>query len=184
MINGPELWDEILSIAREVGTNPIIAGGAVRDFVLKIGTPKDIDVFITGSPPDDMQLPPGWMEQPRNIGDLGEYAGQIGTITAIQDWRCEGLVDRVIQFIWIGGNDSVHYVRGFDLGLSKCYYRGSTVLGKDFMKDWERHEISILDVARRNPNIARERARRLLLRVPFYTIIEPNVDRIVPVGWD
>lgn len=170
MRNGPVLWERILSVAREVGTSPIIAGGAVRDYVMKLGNPKDIDVFIGGSPPDEMQLPEDWSQvAPGAGGEVhGEYRGQVGTITALQDWRLEN-VREPIQFIWIGDNDPVQYVRGFDLGTSKCYYRGSVVLGKDFLTDWHHQQISILPVAfqrGRNVERSRERARRLAARHP------------------
>lgn len=42
MINGPELWTQILS---KFPDGAVIAGGAVRDHMLGI-EPKDIDVFI------------------------------------------------------------------------------------------------------------------------------------------
>lgn len=42
--NGPALWDAILE---QVGQHwqPIVAGGAIRDFILNV-PPKDIDVFV------------------------------------------------------------------------------------------------------------------------------------------
>ena len=173
MRNGPVLWNEILTVVRDIGgRNPVIAGGAIRDYVLKLGDPKDIDVFIGGEPPDDMQLPEDWHPMlPRNAADgqaEEEYNGQIGTITAIQNWRYDRS-DRPVQFIWIGDNDPVQYVRGFDLGTSRCYYRGSVVLGKDFLHDWHHQQITILPIAYerpRNVERSRERARALQARYP------------------
>ena len=184
MRNGPVLWHEILQTVRNIGgINPIIAGGAVRDYVLKLGEPKDIDVFIGGEPPDEMQLPEGdWLalipdrEDPNNPVQA-EYHGQMGTITALQNWRCE-MTPRPVQFIWIGDNDPVQYVRGFDLGTSKCYYRGSVVLGKDFLHDWHHQQITILPVAFEHPrNVERSRERARLLRGRY-----PNGATIVELG--
>ena len=42
MNNGPELWKKYLSI---FPTDTIVAGGAVRDWMLSGGPPKDIDIF-------------------------------------------------------------------------------------------------------------------------------------------
>jgi hypothetical protein len=173
------------------GHNPVIAGGAIRDYVLKLGDPRDIDVFIGGEPPDDMQLPEGeWgaVDELDRIAPVqAEYNGQIGTITAIQNWRFI-LCDFPVQFIWIGDNDPVHYVRGFDLGTSKCYYRGSVVLGKDFLHDWHHQQITILPIAYerpRNVERSRERARALQQRYPNgATIVErpPAIDPVPVMG--
>lgn len=171
MRNGPVLWAEILATVRNIGgINPIIAGGAVRDYVLKLGDPRDIDVFIGGTPPDDMQLDIGWnaRNEERDREIQAEYNGQIGTIAAIQNWSYVDC-NFPVQFIWIGDNDPVRYVRGFDLGTSKCYYRGSLVLGKDFLNDWHHQQITIFETAFQRPrNIerSRERARELSRRYP------------------
>lgn len=188
MINGPELWDEILGVAREFGQNPVIAGGAIRDYVLGLGAPKDIDVFIGGVPPDEMQLPENWIGVMPDIRADAfispEYHGQIGTINAIQNWRSD-ISPAPIQFIWIGDVDPIQYVRRFDLGTSKCYYRNSMVLGRDFLHDWHNRQITILAAAYEHPrNIerSRERARSLRPKWEGSMIIEndPDINIAIP----
>ena len=48
MQNGPELWNAILD---QMPPGAVIAGGAVRDFILGV-QPKDIDVFMGDVEPD------------------------------------------------------------------------------------------------------------------------------------
>ena len=47
--NGPELWAAVLAgVKKFCGPNAVVAGGAVRDYVLGV-PPKDIDVFVQAS---------------------------------------------------------------------------------------------------------------------------------------
>jgi len=174
---------------RAGGVNPIIAGGAIRDFTLRLGDPKDIDVFLGGNPNEDFEMPRGWQPIPRDDNVHDEYRGIAGHITAIQDWRYE-FSDHPVQFVWLGNQDPVQYVRGFDLGTSKCYYRGSVVLGKDFLNDWHHQQITILPAAFENghdPERSRARAQRLRARYPNGAAIierppEPLEPRHIVVG--
>lgn len=75
MRNGPDLW---LSILAELPKGAVIAGGAVRDFMLGV-EPKDIDVFMG---PNDwiMDRPPGW----HRIDDKDERAVEYRAVSGIE----------------------------------------------------------------------------------------------------
>lgn len=177
MNNGPELWKKILRIARDLGGNPIIAGGAIRDYVLGLGIPKDIDVFLQGPAPDDPEID-NMVYDERQFNRFPEYFNRVGeggveTIETIRQYVWED-APCPIQFIWLEDNDPIQYVKRFDLGTSQCYYRGSVVLGKNFLHDWHHQTITILPHVfgiENRVERSRERAESLRRKYPNDAVI-------------
>ncbi len=167
MRNGPVLWECLLTdLNRYLGEDKIIAGGAIRDFVMKLGEPKDIDVFMPRGA-TDYTLGDEFAEVPNPGVQHDEYHGRMRGIERVKTfhyYRC----DMPVQIISIGAQDPVNFVKGFDLGTSKCYYRGAVVLGKDFLNDWHHAQITILpsvfEQDANNVERSRQRARALALR--------------------
>lgn len=142
--NSPALWDEIISRVTPFlpeGTRAVVAGGAVRDYVLSFA-PKDIDVFLVSENPTypvlyevslsniQQAFPSSAMaatfdamaditEQPRSLSAYGGFFGVEVPMTV------DGITYRV-QII-IGSDDtpvrsSKDLLDKFDYGLVRAVY--------------------------------------------------------------
>lgn len=126
--NGPELWSAILCVM-PVGS--VIAGGAVRDYLLGI-KPKDIDVFsdITAERAAPSEQEHGIVYSDPRFGlyrieneyeRFEEYAA-VSNIACVSSGQLLGRrVDHVIIEGFTNGED---LVAGFDFGLNRCWFDG------------------------------------------------------------
>jgi hypothetical protein len=141
---GPELWDQLLEGVREI-YNPdfaVVAGGAVRDHLLKV-PPKDVDIFMfQPKVPDqkiqdfiDMAQCLGWqnvhlLEQP------GQY-GNKATKMVLQGFT----LGHTIELIVVPEDTVEKVLNNFDFGICQCWYDGEihTTKAADFdlkKKQW------------------------------------------------
>jgi len=118
--NGPDLWREILAI---MPPGSVVAGGAVRDFLLGV-EPKDIDVFI------DMAADGAASGRDPRFGlyridneyeRFEEYAA-VSDIVCVSSGMLMGRrVDAVVMENYTGG---AALVEGFDFGINRCWFDG------------------------------------------------------------
>ncbi len=135
MKNGPLLWDAILA---SFPAGAVIAGGAVRDFLLGV-EPKDIDVFyghtVVGpteplKPGDTVDLSniscvPDARLGLKRIDDQHERLTEYTSVTGINLVSSGSLygyrVDAIEMENFAGG---AALVEGFDFGITRCWYDG------------------------------------------------------------
>jgi len=156
--NGPEFWDVILrDIRREnPSIQPIIAGGAVRDFILG-GEAKDIDVWFykstRGGPTTaTMHKAKRWTRVVPDDEDENEYASN-SRLKMLHNYAFYGWDVQLIGvdvFPW--GWESL--VNDFNIGLSKMAYDGAVHAHADALTDIANKTVSIV-----KPN-AGERLKR------------------------
>jgi hypothetical protein len=129
MQNGPQLWDTILAALKPTFPSAVIAGGAVRDYLLGV-EPKDIDVFVNANLTklsvriedfDFVRMEPNieyehWTEDQKHpvAGVLdGHY---LPTNIPVQ------LIGRPHE-----GFSAKSLVNDFDIGITQCWYDGDGV---------------------------------------------------------
>ena len=85
-VNGPVLWNHLLSYVHEhLDKDAVIAGGAIRDFVLGI-EPRDIDIFVNV----DRKHLEAWCDVFHEDWDLGLLdPGDQGNYAVDADWHPE-----------------------------------------------------------------------------------------------
>jgi len=152
--NGPEFWDVILrDLRRYNDIEPIIAGGAVRDFVLG-GEAKDIDVWFFRlkheGPRPHMQEARGWMRtMPEDVDEYeGNHRLKMLHNYVFQGWNVQLIGVAVAPWGWEG------LVNDFNIGLSKMAYDGAVHIHADALTDIANKTVTIV-----RPN-AGERAKR------------------------
>jgi hypothetical protein len=118
MINGPELWRDIL---REMPPGAIIAGGAVRDYLLDI-KPKDIDVFMK---------PAGWIENRpsgfHRIDDNNERDCEYRAMSGIHSVSQGDKFGFSLDVIEMDSFDPARTVGAFDFALTRCWFDGMSI---------------------------------------------------------
>lgn len=136
-VNGPSVWDEILDV---VGRHwlPVVAGGAVRDFLLRLA-PKDIDVFVPASDENDFESIIKFLNPSLSKGDIIYIKGRVDPEEALAMEY-----DEATDFIgvWEGeilghpvniiGRQSlqggpVTLVNTFDFNVVKCFYENGLI---------------------------------------------------------
>jgi len=167
-MNGPQFWAQLL---RGIENQAIIAGGAVRDWFMGL-EPKDIDLFIHESNPNDPSTwhQFEWARDPEILRDIlgdEDYPGALGNIIAVEDYIVQGVKINVVR---INTDLSIEeYIDTyFDINICKAFYRAdadNTRLGHveclfDFLTDLENRTITI---RRYGPN-SRARANRIQQR--------------------
>lgn len=125
MVNGPELWKLILD---RFPPGAIIAGGAVRDYLLGV-PPKDIDVFIPAS---------AWKLDDSGIGPDPRYG--LARIDAVHERKVEyealtdvNLVSRgtiegfTVDLVELNYDfDGESLVKTFDFGINRCWFANTS----------------------------------------------------------
>lgn len=114
MKNGPELWDKILSHFPE---GSIIAGGAVRDYVLGV-EPKDFDVFGSYSTYDVGVEGMEHIDLDDNETHTEEYLA-MREIAIVMKGEIEGVK---VDYIGHHLEDPVQVIEAFDTGISQAFY--------------------------------------------------------------
>ena len=114
MTNGPELWNKILA---QMPPGSIIAGGAIRDFMIDT-QPKDIDVFCAQS--SFRQLPEGFYSIDGSDNRAEEYQA-MSEIDVVVRGEIEGLqVDLVVMNLEPFNGETLTDV--FDVSTSQFWY--------------------------------------------------------------
>jgi len=141
--NGPALWDAILA---RFPAGSIVAGGAVRDYLLGVPA-KDVDVFLSVT-----NWPDSGLEGFERLGSdrADEYAA-MPTICIVQRGRIGGVqVDAVGVFI---RSDPMGYedaftpqavIETFDFGLTRCWYDGQIHDTPEARADREARAVTLL----------------------------------------
>lgn len=147
--NGPELWDAIL---KEMNPGAVIAGGAVRDYLLDV-EPKDIDVFMgnpvvppVSSDPNDLSFLE--YRDPRNqlfrIDDryerMEEYAA-VSNITVVSSGTMFGYK---VDAIEIEDFDPATLLDGFDFSINRSMYFDQAIIDtEEARNDRERGTVTL-----------------------------------------
>lgn len=170
----PFAWLNELVKLREIGAPAIIAGGAVRDLLLR-RTHRDIDIWtLAGSEPSVRKLAEaeGW----ELVADFGTY-GELGDGLVIWKYLLDGEEYNVIvtRFeTW----DQV--VGRFDFGVSRAYIETpeGTNVNIRVYPEFTTDALAQVFKVRHNHGCKRSRNRyeRLLLRYPGWTFEEPAED--------
>lgn len=165
MNNGPALWDLILG---DMPDGAVIAGGAVRDYLLGV-EPKDIDVFFVWPAveegPVDLDVVDWEMVSlncPRvglyRIDDyyerLEEYAA-LTNVNVVSSGKMYGFkVDAVELAEMKDGSDLVD---GFDFGINQSWYTTETGIRETQIAGCDRdaQQVSLLSNDRRERSLKR-----------------------------
>lgn len=139
MKNGPELWNAVLDAVKTVYPQAIIAGGAVRDYLLGF-EPKDVDVFVVGEFAPIEHEAFTQLQVPDNR--RSEYEG-VRYVQFVDDYEAFGhqiqivvLLDRQVAL--------ENLVETFDLGITRCWYDGQVHTSREFVRDYLHDTITIL----------------------------------------
>lgn len=159
MTNGLELWSEIL---KQFPPQAIIAGGAVRDFLLGV-EPKDIDVFIPNTPP----------EQPSRISfeAFGCPSDRYGL------FRIDGIYERQAEYealnnICLVSTGTLHgyrvdaieltdvitpleLVQTFDFGINQCWFDSVTHITGNMIHDSQNQVVTLYHTDRMDRSLKR-----------------------------
>lgn len=142
-MNGPVLWNEIL---KQMPAGAIIAGGAVRDYLLGY-EPKDIDVFVhhsasidhgkdfifTGPNKDFIFTGP-------NADRDAEYVGNAAPF-AVMNYQYANLP---VQVIYTKCSPRGH-VDTFDIGLCQMGYDGEVHMSEAALTDMKNKTVTIIN---------------------------------------
>lgn len=134
MLNGPELWDHILKVLPK---GCIIAGGAIRDYMLK-WPPRDIDVFCGSDTPL-----PAWNNGRNNFREIPipeekrkeyEALGNGQEVAVVQRGEIAGWTVDYVQLV----KEKVKWtdvVSRFDLSITCGAYDGVLHLTQEMLMD-------------------------------------------------
>ncbi|MFN4091616.1 MAG: hypothetical protein ACK4FG_01815 [Brevundimonas sp.] len=134
MTNGPELWAAILGV---MPPGSIIAGGAVRDYLLGV-EPKDIDVFfdiINWTHVDGFE--------PLGGNERTEEYEAMGPVCSVNRGR---LFDYQIDMIGMElfPFDGPNLVETFDFGITRCWFDGEVRCLPECQTDFENRTVTLL----------------------------------------
>lgn len=164
--NGPELWNDILTVVRRTGgMSAVIAGGAVRDFILDV-EPKDIDVFVRVEDlfPEMPQASDGFEFIPtEGEARLDEYQS-MNNVQVVFFYEYGG---RDLQIVAVSGLPSEGFgaalVETFDLGLTRIWTDGVRPFWTEaFLADLGKNAVTRLLHDR--PERSKIRAERFIAR--------------------
>lgn len=145
--NGPELWDAILAGMPE---GSIVAGGAVRDFLLGF-EPKDIDVFM-GLHIGDHDPRYGLYRIDNTHERFEEYAA-VSNIMCVSSGTLLGVkVDAVLIENFDGG---AKLIDDFDFGITRCWYDGEVHDTPEARHDRDNRIVTLLSDEREARSLAR-----------------------------
>lgn len=147
MTNGPELWAAILGV---MPPGSIIAGGAVRDYLLGV-EPKDIDVFCLSA---CWEFPEGF--EPLGDNRREEYDA-MNMIDIVHRGR---LYDRQVDLVGVNLEPFTGQalVETFDFGITRCWFDGEIHCLPECQTDIESRTVTLLITDR--PERAAERFLR------------------------
>lgn len=166
--NGPELWRLILA---EMPRGAVIAGGAVRDYLLGF-EPKDIDVFMAIPPvssepiPFELDADADWdaiaAHDPRhglmridNTHQRFEEYTAVSNIVCVSSGKLLGWpVDAIDLDDFEGGEKLIDQ---FDFAITRCWFGGGEVIHDtpEAKRDRDNRTITLLSDAREARSLAR-----------------------------
>lgn len=120
MRNGPKLWSTILAALEPCTSFAIVAGGAVRDFMLD-AQPKDIDVFVLMK---DFSKIPEWLIPVDMSNDAlsEEYEG-LNYVAGLWRGELHGQRVEMIELAdLVSGGTPEALVNAFDFGATRCWF--------------------------------------------------------------
>ncbi len=164
MANGPDLWQAILA---QMPEGAIVAGGAVRDFLLGY-EPKDIDVFM-GLPPVAEYAPDeplgdmldaisahdprhGLMRIENTHERYEEYAA-VSNIVCVSSGALFGYRVDAIDIGDFDGGEKL--IEQFDFGITRCWFDGKLHDTPEAKIDRDTRTMTLLLSERRQRSIAR-----------------------------
>lgn len=117
-LNGPDLWNRILA---DMPRGSIIAGGAIRDYLLSV-PPKDIDVFCWSAALGSFDFT-GF--EPLGSDRADEYAA-MSIIDIVQRTSRYGIQ---VDLVGIGIPEwsPEAMVQTFDFGITRCWFDGERI---------------------------------------------------------
>jgi hypothetical protein len=159
--NGPDLWRAILE---RMPVGSIVAGGAVRDYLLG-KEPKDIDVFM-GVPAVseevdfealcDLNILPDPRHGLFRIENTHERFEEYAAVSCILCVSSGELLGRKVDAVEIehfqGGAE---LIKEFDFGITRCWFDGEIHDTPEAKHDRENKVITLLSDARQERSIAR-----------------------------
>lgn len=150
MQNGPELWRNIL---KGMPPGAIIAGGAVRDFLLH-EEPKDIDVFMAKQAPNSfLNSNENFYDLLENDEDSSEYQG-VKNLANVYRGELYGFTVDVIEMEKF---DPAEIVGDFDYAIHRSWFDGQIHETPEAMLDRMTRSATLLND--KKPERARDRFR-------------------------
>jgi hypothetical protein len=159
MENGPDLWTKVLA---QFPTGAIIAGGAVRDFLMGV-PPKDIDVFLPASAVKNIPPTEGFdfaFVDPRfgfhRIDSpqlrISEYEG-LNNISLVSRGEIEGYTVDLVEFtIDFTGQQ---LVETFDFWINWCWFDGEIHDTPEARNDQFNNEVTLCNEERLERSLVR-----------------------------
>ena len=181
--NGPELWEKILSHFPE---GSVIAGGAVRDYVLGV-EPKDIDVFTSYQ--DYNVEVEGMKHLDLDSDDHAEEYLKMREIAIVMKGEIEGWP---VDYVGMHFDDPVKMIEAFDTGISQAMFipsdgkllpTSALYKKKAFIDDVENKTVTVLNGDR----IGRTKARFERFNSKMdgaFTLVIPDDLEVAPVEQD
>lgn len=165
LANGPELWDALL---KGVPHGSIIAGGAVRDFLLGV-KPKDVDIFVPDTPDNREAVAEHWCDLELEDDEKGKGAAY----TAVKDVAhvFHGhKFGHVVDVVMMRNFDAPKMVAAFDFAIVRSWYDG--VLHDSVEAQLDRHFKSVTMLSDRTRDRSRTRFKRFEARHPEFKLRE------------
>ena len=159
-MNGPELWDQILG---RMPPGSVIAGGAVRDYLLGV-EPKDIDVFMGQWPIPEVPSNEWSIDMishdPRmglcRIDDRYERQEEYTAMTGILLVSTGEMFGHRVDAVEVENfRDGINLVMDFDFGVTRCWYDGEVHDTPTARRDRENKTVTLLRNDRRERALAR-----------------------------
>lgn len=173
------LLDDFTGILKRVrdagGTDAVIAGGAVRDFLL--GRPmKDIDVFLRsrGNVEDERIVKTAYPKAELQFNTDPEYSIQMPEVASVWNYQEGGLfADAPVQLIFLNGPDVTlpGMLERFDFGLCRAGFDGDIVVTAAFVKDAFGMTMTLLYSP--HPAHSQRRYERLIRKYPYHRLVKP-----------
>lgn len=121
-MNGPDLWNDILAEVHETFPGAVIAGGAVRDFLLG-QEPRDIDVFVNATRDElsQVDLFGGELLTFEELSDYKQNPDWKEEVTGVLNGFYGGYPVQIIGRAFASGDE---LMERFDLGITRCWFDG------------------------------------------------------------
>lgn len=162
--NGPHLWDNILQCYSD---ESIIAGGAVRDYILG-GTHKDIDVFTWAGSLEEYRSLFTYLYNPRYAFKKSDEYSADKNIEVLIVTDYEGFGNRVNEIVVVETIKPEDRVKHFDIGLCQVFYKDGMIhMLEAFEHDLENKTITVFN----NSERSMERAKKLQEKYKEFTIV-------------
>jgi hypothetical protein len=181
-MNGPAFWNKLLAdISTTYRTQGIVAGGAVRDWMLGI-EPNDIDIFLaSASTLFNNDTPDGW-EYIRTVS-VEEYPNAPERFN-VKEFRVD---NTIVQVVFLELGFFTHYT-SFDNNLTKGYYTpkdifssGRLILSDELLYGLEYQRIyPLVGMSENVVNRMNEQRDRLNQTMPGWIVQDNNPLQAVP----